>query len=257
MGETARYTTLKKIINQYSDEAMQSQATYRRLYGIATRGVTDLSLDVIGTITTRKICVDGNKTAQLPDDYLQWSKVGVLNAIGEVATLKINPSLTTYGSNSTSRLSQNTDGTSFDDGLISDLFYLNFIDSGYGYYGVRLFGVSGNEAMTPGHFNIDEQCGIIILDNRYDRDYIILEYLAMPDENTNIPIQAQEALIAWIAWRDIVQLAASRKVSVYDKTERRRTYFREKNLARNRLKPFRKQDAIDASQDAIRLVPKG
>lgn len=257
MGETAQFTTLKNIILSYSDEAMQTAATYRRLYGIASRGLTDLSLDVIGVVTSRKLFVDANRTVELPSDYLNWSKVGVLNGKGEVATLKYNKDLTLYADTQPNRLSQNTDGTSINDGLISDLFYLNFIDNGYGYYGVTLYGISGNEAFSPGSFKIDPQCGLIILENCFDRDYIILEYLAVPDENAKIPVQAQEALIAWIAWKDINQLAASRKVSVYDKTERRRSYFREKILARNRIKPFRLQDAVDVSQDAIRLVPKG
>src|SRR6187402_1458085 len=200
MEESGAYTTMKKLIYSYTDEAQLNPAAFRRLFGIATRGVVDLSLDVIGNITTRRICIDGNKTAQLPDDYMNWVKVGVLNSRGEITTLDHNPALTTYAANETDRLSKNTDGiVNVDNGRISDLFYLNFIDSGWGYYGCNLFGISGSEMMSLGCFNIDRECGIIILDNNFPHAYIMLEYIAIPDEDTPIPIQAQEALIAWIS----------------------------------------------------------
>lgn len=257
MGETAQYVTLKTIIDFYTDEAILPASSRRRLYAIGTRGVIDLTLDVIGVPTSRRICVDGNKTCQLPEDYIKWSKVGVLNSQGEVATLHHNSNLTTTGAGSPDRLSQNTGGYTTSFNQLSALYYLNFIDNEWGYYGHNLYGVSGNELASLGDFKVDEKCGVIILDNCFSEPYIILEYLAAPDENYEVPIQAQEALIAWLSWKDVNALAASRKVSIYDKTERKRAYFREKNLARDRIKAFRIQDAIDASQRAIRLVPKG
>jgi hypothetical protein len=258
MGETAQYKQLKEIIYDYMDEAQQNSAALRRLWNIAVRGVVDLALDVIPNIKSCRLCVDGNKTAQLPTDYLNWSKVGVLNSSGEVATLKYNSTLTLYGANDTNRLSKNTDSVGFDLNRISDLFYLNYFDNGYGYGLVNLFGISGNEATKIGDFRIDKDCGIIILDNCFPADYLILEYLAAPsfEDGYKVPVQAVEAVIAWISWKDTIQLAASRKVSIYDKTARRREYYNQRELARLRLKPFRLQDAYNVTQDAIRLVPK-
>lgn len=257
MGDIAGYTTIKKIVYAYADEAMQNSSTFRRLYSIALRGVTDLAMDVIGQVKSCRLCVQPNKTVELPEDYLNWSKVGVLNDCGEVATLNNNPSMTLNGATSVNRLSQNIDSSTPDYGNIGYGLYLNFVDEWYGYYGVNLFGISGNEAASLGSFKVDHDCGLILLNNDFRYDYIILEYISLPDEDTKIPIQAQEALIAWLAWKDIIDLAASRKVSVYDKTERKRSYFREKNNARNRLKPFRISEAYNVTQQAIRLVPKG
>lgn len=258
MGETAAHIELKEIIYAYMDEARQNGSVYRRLWGIAVRGVTDLSLDVIPNVKTRRLCVDGNKTAQLPEDYINWSKVGVLNSVGEVATLKHNPNLTLYGANDINRLSKNTDSVGVDMGRISDLFYLNYFDSDYNFGNVNLFGISGNEATKIGDFRIEEECGVLVLDNNFPTNYVILEYLAAPSEDCGykVPIQAQEALVAWLSWRDINQLAASRNVSIYDKTARRKEYYNQKRLARERMKPIRLQDIYNVSQDAIRLVPK-
>lgn len=258
MGDIAKYKELKEIIYAFMDEAQQNDAAFRRLWGLAVRGLEDMFLDIIPNIKTCKLCVDGNLTAQLPEDYIQWSKVGVLNYLGEVATLKYNNTLTLYSANDPDRLSKNTDNIGIDLNRISDLFYLNYFDYAYGYGQVNLFGISGNEATKIGDFRIDDQCGILILDNAFPADYIIMEYLAAPsmEDGCKVPIQAQEAVIAWLSWKDTIQLAASRKVSIYDKTARRREYYKQRDLARARLKPFRLQDAYNISQDAIRLVPK-
>ena len=258
MGDIAKYKELKEIVYAYMDEAQLTGAAFRRLWGIAVRGVEDIGMDVVPNIRSCRLCVDGNKTAQLPEDYINWSKIGILNSVGEVATLKQNNNLTLFGVTDTNRLSKNTDSVGVDLGRIQDLFYLNYFDYAYGWGGVNLFGISGNEATKIGDFRIDEQCGVLVLDNGFPTDYVIMEYLAAPSENCGyrVPIQAQEAVIAWMSWKDTQQLAASRKVSIYDKTARRREYFAQKNLARARMKPIRLQDIYNVSQDAIRLVPK-
>lgn len=252
----AGLVNIKDIIHLYMDEAQLTTASYRRLYGIAYRGAIDLTLDVTGVAKSCELCVLGNKTAELPDDYIQWRKIGVLNGDGEVATLSQNESLTTINSSDSNRLSDNVGVTGVGDLYRRELFYTNFY--GYGYEGVDVFGISGNQLASLGGFKVDKECGLIVFDPTFCYQSVIIEYLATPSEETGvmIPIQAQEALIAWIAWKDINQLAASRKVSIYDKTERKRAYYREKDLARNRIKPFYIEEAYDVSQQAMRLVVK-
>lgn len=262
MGETAQYTTLKAVIYDYMDEAIQNTSVYRRLWGIACRGLRDLQGDIFPLVKSCRLCVRGNMTAELPTDYITWIKTGVLNPQGEVATLKNNQNLTLQGSTSTNRLSQNTDnygGGVVGGAFISELYYLNYSDEGDGIFGSNLFGISANEATKIGDFRIDDENGVIILDNNYPADYLILEYVAAPscEADYKIHIYGSEALIAWLSWKDINQLAASRKVSVYDKTARKREYYHQKDLARAKAKPVRLQDIYNVTQDGIRLVPKG
>lgn len=242
------------------DGAQLTAASYRRLYGIATRGATDLMLDVTANVKSCELCVMANKTAELPEDYVQWSKIGVLNSDGEVATLKHNTNLTLMNDGKTTRLSDNQSVLNTDLFRLSEGFYLNFYGYGYGYgYGTcDLFGISGNELSQLGEFKVDEECGIIVLNPTFPYSSIILEYIAAPSEEDGfmIPIQAQEALISWLSWQDIIHLAASRKVSIYDKQQRRKEYYNQKEIARNRLKPFRLHEAYDVTQNAMRLVVK-
>lgn len=248
--------TIKEIVHLYIDEAELTTAKYRRLYGIAYRGVIELALDVTGVTRSCPLCVLGNKTAELPDDYIQWTKLGVLNVNGEVATLSENTDFTLQNSTSATRLTQNAGVVGQGDIVNRELYYGNFY--GYGYDGVQLYGVSGNELSQYGQFKVDEQNGVIVLDSTFNFQEVILEYISVPGDDCEItvPIQAVECLIAWIAWKDINQLAASRKVSIYDKTERKRAFYREKEKARMRIKPFRIEEAYDRSQQAMRLVVK-
>lgn len=255
---TAQLVNIKDIIHLYMDGAQLTTASYRRLYGIATRGATDLLLDVTANIKSCELCVMGNKTAELPEDFIQWSKVGVLNRDGEVATLKHNSNLTLLNDNSTSRLTDNESQIWTGLYRISEGYYLNFNGYAYGYGCCDLFGVSGNELSQLGEFKVDEECGLIVLNATFPYSKIILEYIAAPNEEDGftVPIQAQEALISWLSWQDIIHLAASRKVSIYDKQQRRREYYNQKELARNRIKPFRLHEAYDVTQNAMRLVVK-
>lgn len=261
MGETAQYTTIKRIVLDYQDAAFQNVAQYRRLKKLAIRGLKELKMDAIGYPKTCRLCVNANKTVDLPEDYMVWSKVGVLNATGEVNTLRHNTDLSVYAAGSPDRLSKNTDFTSgIDLSFRTELFYLNFWDNGYGYYGgYHVYGVPGSEISNMGDFKIDEEAGVIILDNYFPEDYIMLEYLAAPsnDEDSKVPSIASECLIAWIGWKDIEFLAASRKVSIYDKTQRRKEYFNQKRLLQQRRNPFRVQEGYDIIARSIRLVPKG
>ncbi len=259
MGETSKYKPLKDIVYMYMDEAMLTTAAFRRLWTLGVRGLEEFGLDVAGNFKTCRLCVNGNQTAELPDDYYQWSKIGTLNSSGEVTALNHNPALTNYADGSVDRLSKNTDSINYDITDTESLFYLSFINcSGFNDQYYNYYGLSGNQITKVGDFKVDEGRGIILLDNNFPSDYVILEYIAAPcnDEDYKVPIQAQEALIAWLSWRDIQQLAASRKVSVYDKTQRMRHFYNQKRIARERLKPFRISDAYQQSSDSVRLVPK-
>jgi hypothetical protein len=254
----AGMTNIKDIVFMYMDEALQTTAAYRRLYGIAQRGAVDLMLDVTANVKSCELCVMGNKTAELPDDYIKWSKIGVLNPYGEIATLKRNEQLTLINDGRTSRLSDNESVVGTDLFRINEGYYLNFSGYGYGYGCADIFGISGNDLSQLGEFKVDETCGLIVLNATFPYPNVILEYIASPSEEDGfmIPLEAQEALIAWISWKDINQLAASRKVSIYDKQARRREYYTQKNNARWRIKPFRTEEAYDVTQSAMRLVPK-
>lgn len=254
MKDSARYVPLETIVKFYMSEANLTGAHYQRLYHLAHRGLVDIGLDITEEPKTLKLDVDANKTVVIPDDYIQWIKVGVLNERGEVATLRRNDSLTTYGMEDNDRLSKNTgDGVRSKTPFFHDS-YQNFNSSGslYNLYGIR------NNMDYYGEFKVDDASNLILLDNDYSYDHIILEYLSNPtaDSDLVIPIQAQEALIAFLRWMDIISMPASRRVNMGEKQIRKREYYNQRRLAKARIRPFRLWDTNEVIRLNNNLVVK-
>lgn len=254
MSKTSQYLTLKSIVNQYIDRSGQLSANFRRLYSIGVAGAEDLGMDIFGVPKTCKLTVNANKTVDLPDDYIQWSKVGVLNGYGEVATLKYNNDLSSFGIGDYGRLTENTDGSMIDYGKIWQTYYLNYMNGGTGY---RLLGIPSGKT-DIGTFKVNQERGVILLDNNFEYGYIILEYLASQcnEQDYFVPIQCREALIAFIAWKDVEFMGSNRKFTTYDIRNRERNYYAQRRIARARMQPLRISVINDIIRDGQMLAIK-
>ena len=109
-----------------------------------------------------------------------------------------------------------------------------------------------------GKMNLDTENGVILLDETFNRDYLMLEYVASPQvgQDYYLPVQFREALIAWLAWRDIINVPSSRKGNLGDKRDRRHEFYNERKNAIARWKPIRQAEIYQASQEQSRLAVK-
>jgi hypothetical protein len=252
--DTAMWIGLAEVIYQYIDQAKLTSAEFRRLWTIGVRGVEEVGMDVHMTPKTEKLMVNPNNTVNLPSDYFGFSKVGVFNADGEVATLRRNTNLTAYKIDSSDRLSKNTDDTALDTYRLQDMAYVNYFD---GARYVNIFG-AGSKLNAAGEFDISEDEGILYLDNEFSYDYVVLEYLSSPadDVDYKIPVQVKEAVLSYIAWRDIEMLPSGRRVTMGDKQLRRKEFYNQKRLARLRVNPVTPWDANEVIRMGQKLVAK-
>lgn len=252
--DTAQWVSLAEIIYQYIDQAKLTAAEFRRLWTIGVRGVEEVGLDVHMTPKTAKLLVNANKTVNLPSDFIAFSKVGVFNSNGEVATLRRNPSLTAYKIDQSDRLSSNTDNTEIDSFRLQDMAFVNYFD---GARYVNIFG-AGSMLNSAGEFDISEDEGIMYLDNEFPYDYVVMEYLSSPadDVDYKIPFQVKEAVLAYVAWKDIEMLPSGRRVTLGDKQIRRKEYYNQKRLARLRVNPVTPWDANEVIRMGQKLVAK-
>jgi hypothetical protein len=252
--DTAKWVPLSEVIYQYLDQSKQANAEYRRLWTIGVRGVEEMGMDVFSTTKTVKLVVNANKTVDLPSDYIGFSKVGVFNADGEVATLKRNKNLSSYKINQSDRTTSNTDNTTGNSYRLQDLAFVNYFD---GARYVNIFG-TGSALLSAGSFDIDEEQGILYLDNNYGHDYVVMEYLSSPadDVDYKIPIQVREAVLAYIAWKDIEHLPLGRRASLGDKQLRRKEYYNQKRNANLRENPVMLWDANEVIRMGTKLVAK-
>lgn len=252
--DTAKWVGLSEVIYQYLDQSKQTSVEYRRLWTIGVRGVEELGMDVFSTTKTVKLPVNANKTVNLPSDYIGFSKVGVFNASGEVSTLRRNKNLSSYKINQSDRIPNNTDDTTGNTYRLQDLAYVNYFD---GARYVNIFG-AGSVLNSAGQFDIDEEQCILYLDNNYGYEYVVMEYLSSPadDVDYKIPIQIREAVLSYIAWKDIEHLPLGRRASLGDKQLRRKEYYNQKRNANLRENPVMIWDANEVIRMGTKLVAK-
>lgn len=238
----------------YIDESKLTSAEFRRLWVIAFRGLVDIGLDVSFRPKTKLIAVNDNKTVTLPSDFIQWVKVGVLKSNGEIATMKINSSLSTAFAGSTDRITKIAAASAvedLDEGS-AGRYYLNFYDDEGGVS--HLFGADSG-LLQPGECRFDENNNCIVLETQFPYPYVALEYISAPemDDDFTMDLSCQEAMVAWIAWRDIANIPRGKYGSP---RERERLYINAKKIAKKRMKPFRIQIANQISREGTKLTAK-
>lgn len=248
------WITLDSVINDYLDESEQSIHKYAKCFNLAFRGMEQLGIDFFYQIKSLKLPVLPNKTVLLPPDYINYSKIGVLNSKGEVIPLKYNNKLTNYAELLSNRIEKTQDNTLYN-------FYLPTSPIFYNYWGSgslgNLYGVPSG-APFVGNFKIDHSNGVILLDENFFYEYIIIEYVSSPKEGEEyyVPIVFREALIAYLAWTDIRSMPSSRRGNLGDKRDRRHEFYNERRLAQARYRPFYLDEAYQLSLEMTRMCVK-
>lgn len=196
-----KYIPMKTVVSYALDEMDKSMGDFDKGWLFAFRGWVEVGMNIAFEPMTVRLPVDtGNMTVALPAGYLKWTKIGVLNASGEVAYLKRNTSLTKWRDNNPNRLTAISPDISDQDATFfqSPFFYNYYSGGAYTPY----FGL-GNGLVTYGDFDVDETNGVIVLSPTYSFPDILLEYIGSPQQNSDyqVPIVCQEALIAFIKWK--------------------------------------------------------
>jgi hypothetical protein len=255
MSQARNYITIDSVINDYIDESEQSVHKYAKLYNIAVRGMEKLGLDFFYKIRTVKIPIDTtNYTAALPNDYISYTKIGVLNSVGEIIPLKFNNKMTYYADQQPNRLALTQDNT-LATWYQSDLpLWFNYWD-GYGFN--NIYGLPSGSPFV-GSFNIDDSNGVVLLNQYFYYSYLMIEYLSSgnPDEPFRIPIQFREALLSFLAWRDIASMPSTRKGNLGDKRDRKQEFYNQRRIANAQFKPLYLMQAYEQNLDTQRMTVK-
>lgn len=250
----SNYITLDSVIQDYLNESEQSNTKYFKLFHIAFRGMEDLGIDFFYKIQSVKLPVNANLTVTLPANYLNWTKVGVLNNRGEIIPMYYNPNLTTYADLSPDRLEKTQDDTlSLNGGWGVNTWWNYWNGTAY----TNVYGVPSG-APFVGDFKIDTNNGVILLNERFRYDYVMLEYVASSTENQEymIPMQFREALISWLRWKDNISIPVKTHMANSNIMIRRKEYYNDRRLAISRWKPIRKSEIYQSSQEMTRLAIK-
>lgn len=231
-------TTLLEVVKTYLNEAEIPQNKVARLLEIGKRGVMDLHMDVSGLPTTVELDFNADSlTSNLPNDYLTYIRIGYERG-GVIIPFAQNPRIKLYGDDGGCLPpNQNKNAIGINSLSVSVPNYPYW--GGYGVSRIAPNGLYGGFSNLGGSasyicdFRIDELNGYV----QYGCNpnvTIIMEYLANP-KMTNGEYQVHPydapALLAWIAWRDIEN---KKGVSLSERNEKKRDYYRERGEARKR-----------------------
>ncbi len=250
MSQNLNYIALDEIIKDYLNEARLSNNDYFRIWNLAYRGMEDMGMDAFYQIKTVKLPVNANLTVTLPSDYRMWSKVGVLNNGGEIIPLNYNDKLTSFADLMPTRLEQTQDAT-----LGTWAYQYTWYNYWNGGAYTNIYGVPSGSPFV-GSFKVDIDNGVIILNENYMYDYLMIEYMATPKANNDyyLPVQFREALISWVRWKDKISIPAKTHMDNSNISMRRADYYNDKRRAIARYKPLRISEAYQSSQEFTRLT---
>jgi len=251
---------LRQIIAQFLDSADQSSHQFRRLYNIGVRGCKEFNLDITGQFKTVLLPVNPNKTVTLPQDYLTYSKMGIVNERGEIITFTKNEQLSQYHAIYTQQVERNegvpelTTIGNYVAPLPYPYLYSNYWNGGTSY---NLFGLNSGTANIT-EFDIDEGAGVILLNQHTRYEEMLLEYLSdgydeLADDY-KIDVRAEEAFICYLRWKQATDLI--KKFSASQVREYKNEYYRERKLAKMRINKALVSEFTKTKRSLTKLVPK-
>lgn len=257
MAQHLPYITLHSVVQDYLTESEQSEVKYFKVWQIAYRGLEQLGLDAFYRVQAVKLPINANMTVTLPANYINWTKVGVLNHHGAIIPLWYNENFTTFADLLPGRVAQTTDDTVLW-GQWGEGTWMNYWN-GYAY--TNIYGAPSGQPVV-GSFKVDTANGVILLNHRFEEhyDYLMLEYVASPQPmegvDYHLPVQFREALIAWITWKDGKAKSVRSHMALGTNRDNKHEFFVERRNAIARWKPVRIMEIYQASQEQMRQAIK-
>jgi|TARA_R110000868_G_scaffold103241_5_gene284404 hypothetical protein len=239
--------TIDQVISEYILENGEPEAKRLRLTQIAMSGLREFHMDLTGTSKMVRLTKSSVNTLDLPQDYLQYIRIGICDRNGNLHNLGLNNNMCSapfYDDCGNATTPQTLMTTS--DRLTLINFTTDYAANHFrnGEMTGAFFGLGGGNNVN-GYYKIDTQRWIIQLQG-VDTQEIILEYLPNPEQMNEdgrmqytIPQQCVDALKNWVYWKLI---ARNRSYSLGEKQMAERSWFVSFDDARSRLYPIRMQE---------------
>ncbi len=236
---------VKEILIEMGDSNMNR---YARAYQLATSCLRSLNMDLSGLPKIVSLTIKDNDTVDLPNDYLQYSKIaicgrdGQLHALGLNNNLCLNPNYDDCGDVTRHTSTNPTTGDSF----IGWDYYSDHYRNGE--LMGRFFGIGGGNNAN-GSFRIDKANNQILLAGlNYRISEIVLEYISdinAVDEDYEVHPFIIETIKDYVYWMII---ARNLKVGLGDKQLAEKKYWNSYRASKNRFASF----TVDEFKEAIR-----
>jgi len=197
---SAKYEPLRTVVSFFMEQYQKSDGDQDMYWLTGMRGVESMHYNISVEPKTVRLPVQANNTVIFPADYVSWVKIGLLNSVGEISTLKVNNALSKFRDNNPNRLELLS--PDINDSYFGNVNapYLNYYNNGT-YQ--TLYGTGEAGLVTFGECRVDEDNNLIILPPNFRYSHLIVEYVSSPKKDTDylVDVRLREALIAWIAWK--------------------------------------------------------
>jgi hypothetical protein len=234
----------------------------------ALRGIREMGFDIMKRIKSLKLSIDTtNDTIELPDDFVDYTKIGVIGGDGLIYVFGENKNqnmamqyVTDAAGNP---IDSNSDGVYDREdakfigkgrGTTSDFESYTFRNFLYEGNIGRAYGIGGGK--YSGEFRINYEQNRIELYSTAQYDEVVIEYIAdeARSQNPSIHVYAENALRSYIYYRLIERKA---NVPLAEKGRARQEYYNERRLANARIKSFTKEEALKTIRKNYKQSPKG
>ena len=267
---------LSQVIRDFkitqSEDDFGVNVTDYALRNIALRGMREIGFDASRKIKSLKRNIDpATDTIGLPDDFVDLTKVGLVDADGFVRVLGENKNV-----NYSRKLNASSNTTTFDaqpmnvvanriidrendktstvsDSTDDDLDY--YVFENYLYEGGigRLYGIGG--AHLPGSYRLNLDQNRIEIQTNDAFTEVVIEYIA--DEarsgDPEVHVYAEEALRNYMYYKVIERKST---VPANEKQRARTEFYNELRKAKARLNNFTKEEALKTIRKNFMQVPK-
>lgn len=280
--EGMNYVTLRQVMDDFVltmdvDDHI-SNINDAMLRNVALRGIREFGFDVTARIKSLKRTIGSNNTVDLPSDYVDLVKVGIVGGDGTVFVLNQNKNI-----NYSQKVSLNDDSAETFDNTNKDPMYLDgnkvedreddktsttgsdvlssedpfesYVFRNYIYENSLggLYGIGGGHGIGEYRINLDQNR--LELDTSSDISEVIIEYVADEARSSNplIHVYAEEALRAYIYYK-----LCERKSTVpaNEKMRARSEYYNERRKAKARLGNFTRDEALRTIRKNFKQAPK-
>ena len=295
VSDGMNYVTLSQVIDDFiitmDGDDYISHASDAAIRNIGLRGIREFGFDVTARIKSLKRTIQSNNTIELPDDYVDLTKIavagddGILHILGENKNINYsrrmqtssdtaadNPddagqggaSLTDVADDfdlSPHRVLNNVIGDRVDDKAATTGTdaggndYDVYVFDNYLYQGGlgRLYGLGGGQVRGQYRINLDQNR--IEIDTSTDFSEVVLEYVADEARSLNpvIHVYAEEALRCYMYYKLCERKST---VPMGEKQRARSEYYNERRKAKARLSNFTKEEAMRIVRKNFKLAPK-
>ncbi len=265
---------IKDFIITLDGDDYASNASDSAIRNLALRGIREIGFDISKKIKSLKLLINAtNNTVELPDDFVDLLKIGIVDPDGIVRVFgnnkHINQSMSYKDENDVALFTsvgandENGDGVldrledkTSTQGSVSSSENLNdFIFDNYLHEGSvgRLYGAGGGHLAGEYRLNLEQNRIEVETNNAYT--HVVVEYIA--DEarsaNPDVHVYAEEALRSYMYYK-IIERKSS--VPANEKSRARAEYYNERRKANARLSNFTKEEALKTIRKNFHQAPK-